>query len=236
MKSAICRNLKYLILGVLMLVCTGLLTGAENFYDSYREEERLMIADAYLSVSEQYEIMGDPEKAKVFREMALEIFPEIEANRLSGEVTAPTAAAPAVAAAVPQRPRGREPSAVRYYFSKLMRGVFTENSPAVMSLMSSRLYLPGFDQGVSRQEVEFYLGKAFEMYPLDKTDPNLIYQTDRLYIRPEGNAWTVTIRLTPEGQEIMKKNLSFPGETHIFYFREDREGWRLIAVSACQES
>ena len=176
---------------------------------------------------------GDSGKASSFRAVALEVYPEIEAARKAGKLTVRDGmtARPVKPAATPERPAGTEPSAVRYYFSKLMRAVFTENSRNVMSLLSTRLYLPGYDQGVSRDEVETYLNGAFEKYPLDRTDPSGIYNFKRYFVKKEGSTWTVRINLTPEGIEIMDKELGFPGEAHIFYFREYREGWRLIAIN-----
>ena len=222
------------LITIILLTCLTFAAAAENFYDSYPESERLMIADAYLAVSENYKEMGESDKAASFRAIALEVYPEIEASRVSGKLTPavePDVTAVQQHAAVPVRPSGTEPSAVRYYFSKLLRGIFTENTSQVLSLLSTRLYLPGFDQGVSKEEVEEYLNSAFKKYPLESTDPSLIYSFNRYFIKKEGTAWTVKLNLTPEGVSIFKKEIGFPGEAHIFYFREYREGWRLIAIN-----
>lgn len=223
------------LITILMLICTTLIASADNFYDSYPESERLMIADAYLAVSENYKDMGEMKKAESFRSIALEVYPEIEAARRSGKLSiAPETAGDAsqLPTAAPQRPTGKEPAAVRYYFSKLLRAVFTENSKTVLSMISTRLYLPGYEQGVSKEEVADYLEMAFKKYPLESTDPALIYNFNRYFIKKEGSAWTVKVNLTPEGSRIMNAELSFPGEAHIFYFREYREGWRLIAINS----
>ena len=227
--------LKKLPIILLLIACMTVTSGAEDFYKSYPESERLLIADAYLSVSENYLKMGEKEKAATFRAIAQEVYPGIEVARESVEIVpsegenAVPATLPAVA---PVRPSGTEPAAVRYFFSKLMRGIFTENISSVMSLISTRLYLPGYDQGVSRDEVSSYLKVAFDNYPLEKTDPSLVYNFNRYYVKKEGSAWTVKVNLTEQGMKIMKEKLSFSGESHIFYFREYREGWRLIAINA----
>jgi hypothetical protein len=218
-----------------LLICLAGYTTAENFYESYPESERLIIADAYLAVSEQYKEIGKAEKAASFRAIALEAYPEIEAAREAGKLSAAPeerVQADQTPASVPVRPSGTESSAVRYYFSKLMRGVFSENLPTVMSLISTRLYLPGFDQGISREEVEKSLGKAFDAFPLESTDPTAIYDFNRYFVRKEGTSWTVKVNLTPEGSRMLEEILAFPGESHIFYFREYREGWRFIALSS----
>ncbi len=209
---------------------------AENFYESYPETERLIIADAYLAVSENYARMGETEKAEGFRAIALEVYPEIEAARKAGTVqTAETApaetASTAQSAAAPVRPAGKEASAVRYFFSKLMRSLFAENLSGVMSLISTRLYLPGYDQGVDKAEVSDYLKWAFEKYPLESTDPSVLYDFNRYFIRKEGTSWTVKLNLTEQGMAVFQKETGFSGSSHIFYFREYREGWRLIAIN-----
>ncbi|OQY32806.1 MAG: hypothetical protein B6241_09825 [Spirochaetaceae bacterium 4572_59] len=222
------------LITILMLICTTLIASADNFYESYPESERLMIADAYLAVSENYKDRGETKKAESFKRIALEVYPEIKAIRDSGQLSThpeTTGAVSQLTTATPQRPVGKEPAAVRYYFSKLLRAVFTENSKKVLSMISTRLYLPGYEQGVSKEEVAMYLDMAFEKYPLESSDPALIYSFNRYFIKKEGSAWTVKVNLTPRGISIMNEELSFPGEAHIFYFREYREGWRLIAIN-----
>lgn len=219
-------RMQYLTILFLLTAAAGT-AAAENFYESYTQTERLAIADAYLAVAEQYESLGEAEKAAAFKAIAQEASPGI-ADRRPPETPAETARE--TAAAPPVRPAGREPSAVRYYFSKLLRGLFAENLPEISAVLSTRLYLPGYDQGVAKAEVEAFLKETFASRPLEKIDPASLYVFDRYFIKKEGSAWTAKIGLTPRGAEIMEKALGFPGECHIFYFREYREGWRLIAL------
>jgi hypothetical protein len=113
-----------------------------------------------------------------------------------------------------------------------MRAVFSENEKDLSSLLSTRLYLPGYDDGVSKNDVQEFIHKAFMKYPLDETDPASIYKLDRIFIRSEGSSWVASVNLTEEGINVFDREFGFYGTLQKFYFREYREGWRLIAVSA----
>ena len=216
-----------ILLGMLLL--TTLTIAADNFYDEYSESERLVIAGAYLAVGDQYESLGDDAKGKAYRNLADQIFPGIESEDIPEQGKTPEAVPMQTAA--PVRPSGKEPAAVQYYFSKLMRAVFTEDLSDVSSLLTTRLYLPGYDEGIEKQEVLKFVKNAFDSYPLDAIDPTTIYELDRLYIKAEGSAWTAGIRPTEEGKKTFYEEFGFRGEMHKFYFREYREGWRLIALN-----
>lgn len=233
MKDIIKRNFnfRHLSLFTVMFLFVMNLAAAENFYDNYSESERLVIAGAYLAVSQQYEELGENKKATDYKSMAEQILPGIEAEDMNSKPLS-TEEVEKLQTAAPARPSGKESSAVRYYFSKLIRAAFSENEADIDSLLTSRLYLPGYDEGVKKSEVMDYVSYAFDKYELEKTDPGLIYQIQRLYLKSEGSSWVASMDLTEEGEKIFKEEIGFPGNRHMFYFREYREGWRLIAINA----
>lgn len=233
MKDIIKRNfnLRHLSLFTVMFLFAMNLSAAENFYNNYSESERLVIAGAYLAVSQQYDELGEDKKATDYKNMAEQILPGIEAGDMNYEQSA-TEEVEKIQTAAPARPSGKESSAVRYYFSKMLRAVFSENKTDIDSLLSSRLYLPGYDDGVKKSEVMDYVAYAFDKYELDKTDPSLIYKTERLYLQSEGSSWVASMDLTEDGEKIFREEIGFSGNRHMFYFREYREGWRLIAINA----
>lgn len=234
MKEFRMRDFKIRRLGLLLIMFLLVMNlgAAENFYNNYSESERLVIAGAYLAVSEQYKELGDSDKASAFREMADQIFPGVTASAAVQKSTETTIQPEQIQAAAPVRPSGKEPAAVQYYFSKMMRAVFSENEADLVSLLTTRLYLPGYDEGVKKEDAQAYIRMAFAEYELDRIDPSSAYELNRIYIKPEGSAWTAAVDLTPAGQAFFESELGFKGETQIFYFREFREGWRLIAISA----
>ena len=217
-----------ILLGMMLL--TTLTIAADSFYDEYSESERLVIAGAYLAVGDQYDSLGEEKKGEAFRNLAEQIFPGIDSTDIPKQGSELESHDIQTAAA--QRPSGKEPAAVQYYFSKLMRAVFSEDKGDVSSLLTTRLYLPGYDQGVEKKDVLEFVDAAFQRYPLDKMDPTGIYEMDRLYIKSEGSAWTAGIKPTEAGKKAFYEEFGFQGEMHKFYFREYREGWRLIALSA----
>jgi len=218
---------KVLSLLTLLFTVTLNLSAADGFYTGYSESERLVIAGAYLAVGDHYSELGESKKAEEYKSMAEEIFPGIKTQN----ITPQSAPQKPVLTASPARPSGKEPAAVQYYFGKMMRAVFSENIKDIDSLLSTRLYLPGYDEGVEKKDVLNYVQSAFDKYPLDKIDPAVYYKLDRFFIRPEGSAWVAEVNLTNKGIQVFNDYLRFPGTKQKFYFREYREGWRLIAIS-----
>ncbi len=217
-----------LLLG--MLFFSSMIIAADSFYNEYSESERLVIAGAYLAVGDQYDSLGEKDKGEAFRKLADQIFPGIDSTALPEQRKQSEALT--VQTAAPVRPSGKEPAAVQYYFGKMMRAVFSEDSEDISSLLTTRLYLPGYDDGVEKKDVMAFVNAAFERYPLDRMDPTDLYEMDRLYIKAEGSAWTAGIKPTEKGRAAFYDEFGFQGEMHKFYFREYREGWRLIALSA----
>lgn len=224
-------NFRHLSLFTVMFLFVMNLAAAENFYDNYSESERLVIAGAYLAVSQQYEDLGEDNKATDYKSMAEQILPGIQAGD-SNYQQAPPEEVEKIKTAAPARPSGKESSAVSYYFSKMIRAVFSENKADIDSILSTRLYLPGYDDGIKKSEVMGYVSYAFDKYELDKTDPGMIYKTERLYLKSEGSSWIASMDLTETGEKLFKEEIGFTGNRHMFYFREFREGWRLIAINA----
>lgn len=234
MKNTIRQNFNFRHLSLLsvMFLFVMNLGAAELFFENYSESERLVIAGAYLAVAEQYDELGENEKSADFKAMAEQIFPGIESRDISDLPAPKTGEAEMIQASVPTRPSGKEPAAVQYFFGKMLRAVFNENKSDIDSLLTTRLYLPGYDEGLKKAEVMKYVSWAFDTYELDKTDPALIYEINRLFIRPESSSWIASIDLTETGAALFAREIGFYGNRHMFYFREFREGWRLIAVNA----
>jgi len=225
--SIISSKTRFLFLLGLLFTAALNLSAADSFYKDYSESERLVIAGAYLAVGEHYAQLGDSRKGDAYKSMADEIFPGI----MYQDQPAQTVTQTQTAATSPARPGGKEPAAVQYYFGKMMRAVFSENIRDIDSLLAARLYLPGYDEGLSKSDVLAYVRSAFEKYPLDTIDPDVYYNLERLYIRPEGSAWVAEIDLTDEGIRVFRSEFGMTASRQKFYFREFREGWRLIAIS-----
>jgi len=211
----------------LMFITAVNISAADGFYKGYSESERLVIAGAYLAVGEHYGEMGEKGKAEAYKNMAEEIFPGIRYQ----DTEVQTTPRQQTAMTSPARPAGKEPAAVQYYFGKMMRAVFSENIRDLEGLLSTRLYLPGYDEGIGKEEVLKYVQNVFNTYQLEKEDPSAYYKLNRLYIKPEGSAWVTEVDLTEKGISFFNRKFGFIDTRQKFYFREYREGWRLIAIS-----
>ncbi len=132
----------------------------------------------------------------------------------------------------PRRPSGREAAAVRYFFDKSLRALFSENLEDTASLLSTRLYLPGFDQGMPKKDVLARAKDIYDKQDLKTINPAKLYDTKNVDIQKEGEAWTAAVSLTAPGRRLMQECVQSSQETLKLYYREYQEGWRLIAINS----
>ncbi len=213
------------------------LMASEPFYESYNEQERFLIADAYLNVGTLYTVEGEEAKGRSFKEMAEQIYPGIQRVKpaFKEQEDMKKEAALTKKKVKPERPSGKEPAAVQYYFNKTLRTLFSENLKDTASLLSTRLYLPGFDQGIAKKDVLAYVKDAYDRYDLKNVNPGDLYNLKRLHIRKEGRTWIASIKLTPKGRRLFGQYVHAPWGIQDFYYREYRNGWRLVAINGSDD-
>jgi hypothetical protein len=217
---------RIVVLTTLILAAAMTIGASELFFDTLSEAQRYDLADAYNRVADRYEELEDSQKAEAFRAMVQVIFPGF------GEVERPveTPEPPRPQRPAPEKPDPAGESASRYYFNKLLRGIFNENISLALSVVAETLYLPLYDSGVDKQTIAAELEWFFENYDVTRMAPADIFQMDRIVTTPLDNGyWRLDVETQEEFSDAMP-TVTFWAEKMGFYFRKFPEGWRLAAI------
>lgn len=214
------------VLTTLIFAVAMALGASEPFFDALSDAQRYDLADAYDRVADRYDELADPQKSDAFRAMVQIIYPGF------GEVERPEESPEP---ARPQRPESVKPdpageAASRYYFSKLLRGIFNENTSLTLSVVAETLYLPLYDSGVDKPTIAADLEWFFKNYNVTTMSPDDIFKMDGIITTPLDNGyWRLDVETQEEFADALP-TVTFWAEKMGFYFRKFPEGWRLAAI------
>lgn len=212
-----------------MLFLSVTLLNSQYFFDGFTDAQKLDTAHAYLMVSEQFSKLGDKDQAQRFKDMALFIYPEIllqDQEKLETLVAAPEKTEPV--RTIPEGP-DRSPM-IRYYFSKLLRSITTEDMKTADSLMADRLYLPQFEGGIDKRQQSIMIKEVDRMYNLSSFSPTDLYKLDTISVRKVEEG---TYYLTIEGADndaLYKSGITFFTPYQTFRFRHFDKGWKIDKI------
>jgi hypothetical protein len=215
-------------LTIVVLLLSAMTLNSQYFFDGYTDAQKLDTAHAYLMVSEQFTKLGDTKQAAKFKEMALFIYPELiitDTKELEMTVSAPEKAEERQ---ISGPDRSNE---IRYYFSKLLRSVTTEDIETADSLIAERLYLPEYNGGLTKTKLLPMVQEIDKMYDLSTFAPADLYKLDTISVEKieEG-----TYLLTVEGADndsLYTAGITFFGRVQIFRFRNFDSGWKIDKIS-----
>ncbi|MBI9100216.1 MAG: hypothetical protein JEY91_17170 [Spirochaetaceae bacterium] len=216
-------------LTVLILLLSAMTLNSQYFFDSYTDVQKLDTAHAYLMVSEQFAKLGDTQQAARFKEMALIIYPELivtDREELEEMVSA-TEKVEEKRISGPDRSK-----VIKYYFSKLLRSITTEDLETADSLIAERLYLPQYNGGLTKTELRPMVLEINETYDLSLLSPEDLYKLETISVEKieEG-----TYLLTVEGADnpaLYTAGITFFGKVQTFRFRNFDSGWKIDKISA----
>jgi hypothetical protein len=212
-----------------LVVLAGAVGATGNFWDGMSDARRYDLADAYAKVADRYEEVGEKAKADDFRAMAQNIYPGYQtAQRPEG--TPVTQPAPVRPAAPAPDPAGAE--AARYYFAKLLRGVFSENLSLTLSVLADTLYVPYYDRGLTKDDVAGELEWFFDTYDATSIAPSDVFLLDSIVVVPlENGYWRLEVEVADPYVDALP-DVTFWSARQGYYFRRYPEGWRLAAIGA----
>ncbi len=216
---------RIVVLSVVLLISLSSLVAAENFFGDLTQAQRYDLADSYNRVADRYQELDDTQKAQSFRAMVEVIFPGF--GKAERPQTAQTAPKP-VAREEKIDPSGDEAS--RYYFNKILRGIFNENLNLTVSVLAETLYLPLYDSGLSKADVSSEIEWFFDNYDLSRIAPNDVLDMNSIRVTALDNGyWRLDVKVRPEYRDALPE-VTFWGEKMGMYFRKYPEGWRLGAI------
>lgn len=234
--------MKKTILSVLIaLTAVSVVSG--QFYDAMDVQERRRLAEAYYLVGEQYKAVGSTEKGHAFTQMAYTIYPMLDPDAIDlAAVDTPESVAPEKPPA-PERPPLRQRvvdprNAVRFQFSKLLRGFFNEDVDMMLPVLAPKVAVRGYEEGVNRETVHVELERLFAGIDLEDVPPTGIYNLATLAFTERDwqerdyfeEIWEVSVEVDREPMVDLEPYVIFWEPTQRFFFRESAGEWRLFSV------
>ena len=200
---------------------------SREFFDELTSAQRYDLADAYDRAAARFDELGQNSRAAQYRDLAQEIFPDFSsAERPESSRAEAAPRAQRQQAAV--KTSGGDSS--KYYFSKLLRGVFNENIPLTLSVVAEPLYLPLFDEGIDKTLIESELTWFFENYNVTAVNPRDVFDMESIDVTPLNNGyWRLDVETKNAYRNALPK-ITFWSAKMGFYFRRYPEGWRLSAI------
>lgn len=215
-------------LTMVVLLLSAMTLNSQYFFDGYTDAQKLDIAHAYLMVSEQFTKLGDSKQAVKFKEMALFIYPElilIEREDLEKTVSSQEKAQKEP---ISGPDRSRE---IRYYFSKLLRSITTENLEAADLLIADRIYLPGYSGGLTKSQLLPMIQEIDRKYNLSTFSPNDLYKLETITVKKiEEGTYFLTVN-GADNKNLYTAGVSFFGPVQTFRFRHFDSGWKVDKIS-----
>jgi len=215
-------------LTMMVLLLSAMTLNSQYFYDSYTDGQKLDTAHAYLLVSEQFMKLGDTEQAAKYKEMALFIYPELiltDREELEVQVSVPEKIEK-------QEITGPDKSKeIKYYFSKLLRSVTTEDLETADSLVAQRLYLPEYNGGLTKEQLLPMVREIDRMYNLSTFAPADLYRLETISVeKVEEGTYNLTIA-GADNDSLYTAGITFFGRVQKFRFRNFDSGWKVDKIS-----
>jgi len=208
------------------LIAVIAIGASTRFYEDMSDAQRYDLADAYDQVADRFEELNNVPRAEQFRAMVELIFPGFYQTERPAEV---------VDTVVPIPPEERLENRVgqeasEYYFNKLLRGVFSENMTLSLSVIADTLFLPLYDEGIKKPDLEAEMKWLFSKYDVHSYEAGDVFQLDDMeVISLENGYWRLDVKIWPRFAGELEE-VTFWSEKMGFYFREFPQGWRLAAI------
>ena len=209
--------MKYLRLCILIIfLIPSSVFAAKPFYSELNNAQRFDLADAYSQVADIIEKLGQTERAENYRDLGKQIFPDSTALTTSPDTETEKSVADneekvKIAYSSAQ--------ATSYYFTKLIRALNEENLSLTLSILASRLYIPGHENGIEMPVVTRGIEKFFKNYNLQSVTPeNVFYLNNKSLERIPNNTWRLSVPIKESYQRILAP--PFQGNKVRLYFRK----------------
>jgi len=219
--------MKHVVLPVLAFLVAVTAVGASTrFYEDMSDAQRYDLADAYDKVAERFEELDDAPRAEQFRAMVELIFPGFYQTERPPEV---------VETVAPTSPEKRVENIIAleasvYFFKKLLRGIFSENLTLSLSVIADTLFLPLYDEGIKKSNLEEEMAWLFSKYEIDSYEAGDVLQLGDIEVIPlENGYWRLDVKTWPQFA-VGPEEVTFWSEKMGFYFRKFPQGWRLAAI------
>ncbi len=224
------KKISFLLIFVLIIVSIGY----AQFYRDLSYEERKELAESYYLVGEQYKKIGKTEKGEDFITMAFRIFPDLRKDEIEQADLPVRQKVKIVGTWQPSYnpiPQGvTAENAIKYQFSKFLRGFFTEDKNTMLAVVDNRVYLPDVETGIPKAELDARLQYLFFKEDISSIPPSRIADLQSIRVNPINRyVWEASIAPARDRSYDLSAYLPYNTERLRFYFRVLGETWVIFA-------
>ena len=220
-----------LLLVLLVFVATGLWA---QFYTTLPREERKTLAEAYYLVGQQYEQKRENQKARDFKDMALNIDPGLDPSNIQLK-DLPTAAALILAgkaklAAVPRTRAEANQELIKSKFLRWISALLSEDTTGMLELMEGSVYVADLGTELTQSQIESELDSFFASTDLSGLAPTEVYDLDSLNVSPVTGPWGETYSLQVRAKMDFSAQVGFWSEQQKYLMHQSKGRWLLFSI------
>jgi hypothetical protein len=219
------------LLILLVLVATGLWA---QFYSTLPREERKTLAEAYYLVGQQYEQKGENQKARDFKDMALNIDPGLDPANIQLQ-DLPTAAAlilegKAKLAAIPRTRAEANRELIKSKFLRWISAFLSKDSAGMLELMEGSVYFTDLDAEMTQSQIKSELDSFFASADLSGLAPTAVFDMNSLNVSAVSGPWGETYAIEVRAKMDFSDKVIFWTQAQKYLMHQSKGRWLLFSI------
>jgi hypothetical protein len=219
------------LLILLVFVATGLWA---QFYTTLPREERKTLAEAYYLVGQQYEQKGENQKARDFKDMALNIDPGLDPANIQLQ-DLPSAAALILAgkaklAAIPRTRAEATQELLKSKFLRWISALLSEDTAGMLELMEGSVYFGDLESELTQSQIGSVLDGFFASADLSGLAPTEVYDLESLTVTPVTGPWGETYAIQVRAKMDFSDEVVFWTQAQKYLMHQSKGKWLLFSI------
>jgi hypothetical protein len=227
------RN-KFFISAMLLVFASGIVWA--QFWTSYTESERQVLAQAYWLAGKQYQAVGKTDKGKEFMRLARIIDPQLDPSTIRDEAMPSAAELLARGTTSPiGGGAGEIPvQSLSSFFLRFLGALLDRDSMEATGFLDGSIYLSKDGTELSRADAKTALDAFFSSAPLDGKTPSDLYNLNTVVISRVSpamqQAWGETYTLRVDANVDFSQYLGFWEPKQQFFVHRGTGDWFIFAI------
>jgi hypothetical protein len=223
--------MKKLLPLLVLLVSTSLWA---QFYANLPRDERKTLAEAYYVVGQQYERSGDGQKGAEYKEMAHNIYPALDPDKIQLR-DLPSAASlilegKARLAAVPRTRVEATQELIKSKFLVLVSAFLSKDTATMLELMEGSVYFTDLGVELTQDQMRTQLDSFFASTDLSGLAPSEVFDLASLSVSPVDTPWGETYALQIRAKMDYSRQVAFWSMQQRYLIHQSRGRWLLLSV------
>jgi hypothetical protein len=216
---------------LLAFVATGLWA---QFYTTLPRDERKTLAEAYYLVGQQYEQEGENQKARDFKDMALNIDPGLDPADIQLQ-DLPSAVAlilegQAKLASIPRTRAEATQELLKSKFLRFVSALLSKDSGSMLELMEGSVYFGDLDAELTQSQIKSMLDGFFASADLTGLAPSEVYDLESLTVSPVTGPWGETYAVQVRAKMDFSEDVEFWSDQQKYLMHQSKGSWLLFGI------